>query len=94
MYLKMMEYWRDRFPERIYDLNYEQLTEEHESQTQELIAHLGLDWEAVCLEPEKNKRAVQTASHQQVRQPVYQGSSEQWKNYEPFLGEFKASLSI
>ena len=30
-------------------------------------------------------RAVATASNVQVRQKVYQGSSERWKRYEPYL---------
>ena len=32
-----------------------------------------------------NKRTVQTASNIQIRKKVYQGSSQQWKKYKPFL---------
>jgi hypothetical protein len=44
-----------------------------------------LNWQDACLSPQKNKRSVQTASQQQVRQKVYQGSSQEWKKYEQFL---------
>ena len=88
-----MEYWREKFPQRIYELNYEQLTEAQELQTRELVAYLGIAWEETCLEPEKNKRAVQTASNQQIRQEVYQGSSTQWRRYEPLLDELKSALA-
>ena len=44
-----------------------------------------LDWEDACLESEKNKRIVKTASNIQVRQKIYQKSSLQWQNYENHL---------
>jgi hypothetical protein len=50
-----------------------------------LIQHLNLEWEDACLSPQENKRAVRPASQQQVRKKVYQGSSQQWRQYEPFL---------
>ena len=91
--MELMEFWREKFPQKIYELNYEQLTADQEQQTRALLAHIGLAWEAACLEPEKNKRAVRTASFLQVRQQVYQGSSEHWKRYEPFLDELKQALA-
>ena len=68
-----------------YNLNYESLTTDQENQTRKLIEHLELNWEEACLSPQKNKRSVRTASQQQVRQKVYQGSSEAWRKYEPYL---------
>jgi hypothetical protein len=35
----------------------------------------------------KSERSVRTASNQQVRKKMYKGSSEEWKKYEPWLGE-------
>ena len=37
------------------------------------------------LSPEKNKRAVTTASNKQIRDKIFKGSSQKWKNYKPFL---------
>ena len=80
-----MEYWRELFPHRIYELEYEALTVNQEKETMRLIDHLELNWEPECLSPQDNKRAVATASSEQVRRKIYQGSSERWKRYQPFL---------
>jgi hypothetical protein len=44
------------------------------------------------LEFYKNKRAVRTASSEQVRKPIYTGSLEQWKNFETELQPLKEAL--
>ena len=84
-YQNLMEHWRQSFPRSVYELNYERLTINQEEETRKLISHLGLEWDDACLSPEHNKRVVATASNVQVRQRVYQGSSEKWKRYRPFL---------
>jgi hypothetical protein len=80
-----MKLWQSQYGDRIYNLNYENLTSDQENQTRKLINYLGLTWEEACLSPQKNERSVRTASQQQVRQKVYKGSSETWRKYEPFL---------
>ena len=93
LYTDLLELWQSEYSDRIYNLNYEKLTTQQESETKKLIDHLGLDWEEACLSPHKNKRSVRTASQQQVRQKVYQGSSEAWRKYEPFLNNAFDSLN-
>ena len=85
MYEDLMDFWNERYPDRIYRLDYDELTLDQEYETKRLISHLGLDWQEACLSPQKNKRAVKTASNQQVRQKVYKGSSQQWRKFEPYL---------
>jgi tetratricopeptide (TPR) repeat protein len=85
LYKDLMRFWQSQYGERIYHLNYESLTTDQENETRKLIKYLGLNWQQTCLSPQKNKRSVRTASQQQVRQKVYQGSSEAWRKYEPFL---------
>ena len=80
-----MKFWESQYDHRVYNLDYEKLTSDQESETRKLIKYLELDWEEGCLSPQKNKRSVRTASQQQVRQKVYQGSSEAWRSYEPHL---------
>ena len=75
MYEDLMEFWNERYPDRIYDLDYDKLTLDQKQETKRLISHLGLDWQEACLSRQKNKRAVKTASNQQIRQKVYKGSS-------------------
>ena len=94
LYQDLMKYWHQALPNRIYDLSYEVLTEYQEEETRKLIGHLGLEWDDACLLPQENKRSVATASNAQVRQKVYQGSSEKWKRYRPYLNGALDHLSV
>jgi hypothetical protein len=85
LYQDLMKYWHQALPNRIYDLNYEALTAHQEGETRNLIDYLGPEWDDACLAPQDNTRSVATASNVQVRQKVYQGSSEKWKRYRPYL---------
>ena len=85
LYRDLMKLWQSYYDDRIYNLNYDSLTTDQENQTRKLIKYLRLDWEKACLSPHQNKRSVRTASQQQVRKKVYQGSSEAWRKYEPYL---------
>ena len=93
LYQNLLELWKTKLPNRIYNLDYERLTTNQGDETKKLIQHLGLDWDENCLSPQNNTRSVATASNLQVRQKVYQGSSEQWRKYQPFLnGAFDGLL--
>ncbi len=85
LYDDLMKFWHKQFPGKIYDLSYEKLTTNQESESKELIKYIGLEWDNKCLEFYKNTRAVKTASSLQVRQKMYQGSSEAWKKYQSFI---------
>jgi len=85
LYENLMEFWKNSIGKRIYDLDYELLTTKQENETRNLIDFLGFDWDEKYLLPQNNKRTVQTASNIQIRKKVYQGSSQQWKKYKPFL---------
>jgi len=93
LYSDLMGFWRRKFPNQIYDLNYEALTENQEFETRKLLEYCGLTWSEKCLEFHKTKRRIHTASDNQVRKKMYTGSSEVWRKYEkhlaPMLGELK-----
>ena len=80
-----MQFWLGQYGDRIYNLNYDNLTINQDDETRKLIEYLELEWENDCLWPQHNKRIVRTASQEQVRQKVYQGSSQQWRKFEPYL---------
>ena len=92
LYEDLMGFWTNTLNNEIYKLDYELLTANQESETRKLIEYLGLEWDENCLSPQNNTRRVATASNAQVRQKVYQGSSEQWKKYQPFLNGALDSL--
>ena len=85
LYEDLMKFWMNSLSKRIHNLDYELLTVDQENVTHSLIDYLGLGWDEKCLTPQNNQRNIKTASDVQVRKKVYQGSSQQWKKYEPFL---------
>lgn len=85
LYSDLMSFWRSRYPNSIYDLDYERLTENQEDETRKLLAFCSLDWEDQCLEFHKTDRQVKTLSASQVRKEIYQGSSDAWKKYASHL---------
>ena len=92
LYSGLMAFWHQKFPGQIYDLNYESLTEHQEKETRNLLEYIGLNWEDQCLEFYKTKRVVRTSSATQVRQIMYQGSSDEWRKYEKHLKPMVESL--
>ena len=85
LYSEIMDFWHELFPNRIFDLSYEKLTENQKSETKKLLNYCELEWDDNCLDFHKNDRGIKTASASQVRQKMYQGSSDVWKKYEPYL---------
>ncbi len=85
LYQDLMEFWEAKLANKMYRLDYELLVTNQEDETKNLIRHLGLDWEKDCLSPQSNRRSIATASSTQVREQVYQGSSQTWKQFKPFL---------
>jgi len=81
-YNELMTFWHELFPNKIYDICYEDLTTNQEEETRKLLEYCELDWDDNCLNFHKNKRAVKTTSSLQVREKIYQGSSDAWKKYE------------
>ncbi|MER8527463.1 sulfotransferase [Mesorhizobium sp. M0814] len=81
-YDRLMRHWDKVFPGRIFESRYETLVADQEAQSRRLIDHLGLPWDDACLRFFENDGSVNTASRWQVRQPIYNSSIKQWKNYE------------
>ena len=85
LYEDLMMFWKKKFNNLIYDVDYDILTIDTKHITKNLINHLNLKWDEKCLSPENNKRSVSTASNIQIRNKIFKGSSEKWKKYKPFL---------
>ena len=84
-YVGLMDYWHNLFPGKIYDISYEDLTSNQEKETRNLLKYCDLDWDENCLNFYSNTRAVKTASAVQVRNKMYQGSSDVWRQYSEHL---------
>ena len=84
-YKDLMKYWEQTYPNKIYHLDYEQLTSNPHLETKKLIQHLRLNWEDACLHPHENSRQVKTASQHQVKKKIYKNSSSDWEKFESYL---------
>lgn len=94
LYKDLMSFWKKMFPEKVYTVNYEQLTLHQETETRKILAHCKLNWEEECLSFYNTERLVKTASSSQVRKEMYTGSSTDWKRYESYLKPLENALNI
>jgi len=85
LYEELMLFWHQQFPGRILDFSYEALTNNQADETHRLLEYVELEWDDRCIDFHATERAVATASSRQVRQKLYQGSSEEWRRYETYL---------
>jgi tetratricopeptide (TPR) repeat protein len=84
---RLIAHWKQAFPGRIHEVQYEALVSSQEETTRALIDFCGLPWDDACLQPERNMAPVNTPNAWQVRAPVYRGALGRWKHYVPQLRE-------
>ncbi len=94
LHRKLMNYWLNLFGDEIFVLDNENLVNNQEKVSKELIKFLNVDWEKECLDFYKNKRQVRTASIEQVRQPMNKKSIGAWKNYKSHLSDLVSNLKF
>jgi Sulfotransferase family len=87
---RLISHWRKVLPPgTLLEVPYEELVANQEQWTRRMLDFLELDWDARCLEFHKTERPVITASHWQVRQPMYRGSVQRWRRYSKFIGPLR-----
>ena len=91
-YIRLMDHWDEVLPGHVFRVQHEQLLEDQEKVTRDLLNFCELDFEHTTLEFYKNSRAVKTASSEQVREPINNKGLNQWKKYESYLGDLKYHL--
>lgn len=85
-YQRVMKHWKSVMPAAMTDVIYEQLVTNPEEQIPALLNAAGLPPHEDCLAFHRTRRPVLTASHAQVRQPVYRSAIDHWQHYKPWLG--------
>jgi tetratricopeptide (TPR) repeat protein len=91
-YRRVMDYWKSLFPDRILDVHYEDVVRDQEGQTRRMLDFLGLDFDERCLRFWETERAINTASSEQVRRPIYTKGLNFWRHYEAHLDELVEQL--
>lgn len=91
-YVDIMSHWHSVFPGSVLDVHYEDTVTDLESQVRRLLEFCGLPFEEQCLRFHETKRAVKTASSEQVRQPIYKSALGLWKKYGDALDTWHEDL--
>ena len=93
-YMGLIDYWESVTDGLIMRVKYEDLVQDQELVSKEILNFCGLEWQDNCLEFYNTQRSVKTLSSQQVRQPIFTQGIERWKQYEsqlaPLMKELKA----
>jgi tetratricopeptide (TPR) repeat protein len=91
-YVRLMAHFDAVLPGRVHRVSYENVVRDLEGEVRRLLEYCGLPFEEQCLRFHETRRAVQTVSSEQVRQPLYTDAVEQWRNFEPWLGPLRQAL--
>jgi tetratricopeptide (TPR) repeat protein len=91
-YVRAMAHIDAVLPGRVHRVIHEAMLGDPETEIRALLEYLGLPFEESCLNFHENKRAVRTASSEQVRKPINRDGVDQWKPYEQYLGPLKTVL--
>lgn len=92
-YVDIMDHWHEVFPGQILDVHYEDNVMNLESQVGRILDFCGLPFEEQCLRFHETKRAVKTASSEQVRQPIYKSALGLWKKYGEAMDTWREDLA-
>jgi len=91
-YVNLMAHWDDALQGQVLRVHYEHVIDDLEGQVRRVLDFCGLPFENACLSFHETQRAVRTASSEQVRQPIYTGGLDQWRNYAAQLTALEHSL--
>lgn len=70
-YMRLTRFWVERFPDRVFDLEYEALLADPETVIRRVLDFCGLSFDSACLDFHRTERTVLSApSAAQVRQPL------------------------
>ena len=91
-YVRLMAHFDRVLPGRVHRVIHEQLIEEPEVHVRAMLDYVGVPFEEACLNFHENRRAVRTASSEQVRRPINRDGVDQWRAYEKWLDPLKSAL--
>jgi tetratricopeptide (TPR) repeat protein len=63
------------------EIHYEDLVQDQETVTRQVLEYIGAPWDAACLQHHKSSRVMKTASYEQVTQKIYTSSLYRYRNY-------------
>jgi len=93
LYLDLMKHWESIYPNKIFNLDYENLVINSKIEIKKILNYCMLKKEKSCFNPHLNNRQVSTASSLQVRKKIYGGSNNNWKIYKDYISKDILSLN-
>ena len=88
IYKEIMSFWKEKIPNYIYDLQYEDLVNNQEEVSKKIIQFCDLEWNEKCLKFYESTSPVRTVSLHQSRQPMYKKSvnlNSKYTKYQDFF---------
>ena len=93
-YYDYMSFWKKICGDFIYDVDYENIVNNSESEIRKLLNYCELEWDENCLNHHKNKETIiKTVSAYQARKPIYKTSVGSNKNYLQSLEKYFNQLN-
>lgn len=78
---KLVDHWQSLLGDDLLRVQYEDLVTDPRTTVGAVLKSLGEAWDERCLEFDRLRNTVQTASVWQVREPLHSKSVQRWKNY-------------
>ena len=92
-YVDLMDHWERVLPAgTVLRVQHEDVLDDLEGQVRRILSYCGLPFEKACLDFHQTRRAVRTASSEQVRQPISRAGQDQWRPFAHHLGPLKKAL--
>ena len=92
-YVRLMAHVDAVAPGRVHRVIYEQLVDDPEMEIRGLLVACTLPFDPDCLAFHQTDRAIRTPSSEQVRRPIYRDAVDEWRHYEPWIGELITLLA-
>ena len=89
-----MKYWNKVLPNFVYNIKYEKLILDTESEIKNLVHFCELKWTKACLNFHNNNRPIRTARDIQARNKIYNTSIDSWRHYEKYLEKYFVNLEV
>ena len=88
----MMKRWLDSYPASIYTINYEKLVTQFDTESENIYDFLDLEWSENVRLFYKNNKVINTASYNQVRNPINTNAVGAYKHFDKELLPLRLKL--
>tara|TARA_B100000941_G_C28493102_1_gene549185 strand:- start:398 stop:1945 length:1548 start_codon:yes stop_codon:yes gene_type:complete len=86
LYRKLMEFWKTKYKNTIYNIEYEKLILNKSEEIQKILNFCNLDYDDNCFNHHKSKKTpIKTVSVSQARKPIYKNSINKSEFYQKNL---------